>query len=51
MAHLKSARFTLHAKSFLQDLLRHEKQEKKRGKVRLLEIKLVARVTFSRSYL
>ena len=36
IAHLKSAGFTLHRKSFLKDLLRHGKHENKRGKVLLL---------------
>ena len=36
MDHLISAKFTLHTKHFLKDLLRHGKDENKRGKVQLL---------------
>ena len=33
IAHLKSARFNLHRKFSLKDLLRHGKDENKKGKV------------------
>ena len=49
IAHLKSARFALLRKCFLSDLLRQTNDEKKTGRVWLLQMKLVSIVILPRS--